>query len=452
MSLSRNLIAAAAILVAVPMVVSSAQAELFRPQTFTLANGLEVIVVERAGAAAVQQLLVYKVGSADEAAQQSGIAHYLEHLMFKGTPNTPPGVFDRAVARQGGRQNAYTSYDQTGYHQTVPTEQLPEMMRLEADRMAGLVLSDANSKPELDVVLQERRQRTDTPPSGRIGEQAQAVLFQHSEYGTPIIGWEHEIRALDWHIAQDFHKTWYAPNNAVLIIDGGVSAADVKRWAEETYAKVPSRPVPERMRKEEPPKAAEVRLEQEHPAVRDPSFSRRWLARGLGQRITNNQPTTESYALQVLGEVLGGGANSRLHKALVLEQNLASGVAASYDPNRLGWSSFVVWGSPASGVARDKFEAALAKELERLIADGVTEAEVDAATARIEASTAYSLDGIGAAGRIFASTISVGIPVSEVEAWPDRIRAVSAADVTAAARAILGQPAVTTWLKPKELS
>jgi zinc protease len=440
------LIAASAALAVTPV-----HAELFKPQTFTLANGLQVIVVERPGAAAVQQLLVYKVGSADEAPQQSGIAHYLEHLMFKGTVNTPPGAFDKAVARLGGRQNAYTSYDQTAYHQTIPSEQLPEMMRLEADRMAGLVLTDANSKPELDVVLQERRQRTETPPSGLLGEQANATLYQHSEYGIPIIGWEHEIRALDWHKAVDFHKTWYAPNNAVLIIDGGVTTADVKKWAEETYAKVPSHPVPERTRKIEPPKVAEVRLEQEHPAVRDPSFTRRWLAKGLGQRIVAGEPTTESYALEVLGEVLGGGANSRLHRALVLEQEVASGVAAGYDSNRLGASSFTIWGSPASGVPREKFEAALAKELERLLKDGVTDAEVAAATARIEASTAYSLDGIGAAGRVFASAISVGIPVAEVEAWPDRIKAVTAADVIAAARAVLTPPSVTTWLKPKEV-
>jgi zinc protease len=432
-----------------------AAAQMFNPKLFTLANGLQVIVVERPGAAAVQQMLVYKAGSADEPAGKSGIAHYLEHLMFKGTPQTPPGVFDREAARFGGRQNAYTIFDQTAYHQTVPVSQLAEMMRLEADRMKGLALSEANSRPELDVVLQERRQRTDTPPSGRLSEQANAVMYVHSPYGTPVIGWEEEIRGLTWQDAVAFHQRWYAPNNAVLIVDGGVSADEVKRLADGTYGLLPARTVPARLRAAEPPKVAEVRLEQQHPAVRDASFTRRWLAPSLGEAFTGpdsarQERLTEAYALQVLGEILGGGARSRLHGALVLEQGLASSAAAGYDPLRLGVSGFTVWATPARGVDPQKLEAAVAAEIDRLLKDGVTAAEVAGAIRRLEASTAYSLDGIGTAGRVFAAAVAAEIPVAEVEAWPQRIRAVTAEQVTAAARRILSRPTVVTWLKPRE--
>jgi zinc protease len=209
-----------------------AQAKVFEPETFTLDNGLEVVVVANRRAPIVTHMLWYKVGAADEPPGKSGIAHFLEHLMFKGTDTLGPGEFSDIIARNGGQENAFTSYDYTGYFQTVAKDRLDIIMKYEADRMTNLTLSDEVVLPERDVVLEERRSRIDREPGAQLGEALRAVLFLHHPYGVPVIGWEEEIRGLTSADAIDFYRRWYAPNNAVLIVAGDVDAEEVRALAE----------------------------------------------------------------------------------------------------------------------------------------------------------------------------------------------------------------------------
>ncbi|MEX0759764.1 MAG: pitrilysin family protein, partial [Tistlia sp.] len=238
-----------------------AGAQVFEPTIFELDNGLQVVVVANSRAPVVTQMIWYKVGSADEPRGKSGIAHFLEHLMFKGTDSRAPGEFSDIVARHGGRENAFTSYDYTGYYQTVARDRLALMMELEADRMANLALTDAVVLPEREVILEERRQRIDNTPASQLQEMARGSLWLHHPYGTPIIGWESEMSALDTQDALDFYESWYAPNNAVLIVAGDVDPEAVRALAEEHYGPIPRKEVPPRRRVEEPHHWAGARVE-----------------------------------------------------------------------------------------------------------------------------------------------------------------------------------------------
>jgi zinc protease len=254
-------------LLAACVAAPGAHAQVFSPATFELANGLQVVVIENRRAPIVTQMVWYKAGAADEVQGKSGIAHFLEHLMFKGTPDVPPGEFSRIVARVGGRDNAFTSWDYTGYFQNVARDRLETVMRIEADRMANLTLSDAEVLPERDVIVEERRQVVDQRPGSRLREQTMATLFLNHPYGRPIIGWEHEIKGLTRRDALDWYGRWYAPNNAMLVVAGDVSAAEVRVLAERFYGPIPRKAVPQRVRAQEPPAIAARRAPR-------PAFSR----------------------------------------------------------------------------------------------------------------------------------------------------------------------------------
>jgi len=298
---------------------SLAQARVFDPETFTLANGLQVVVIENRRAPIVTHMVWYKVGAADESAGESGNAHFLEHLMFKGTNTLGPGEFSEIIAQNGGQENAFTSYDYTAYYQTVANDRLEIVMRHEADRMANLVLTDALVLPERDVILEERRSRVDNEPGSQLRETMQAGLYLNHPYRVPVIGWEHEIRSLSTETALAFYRRWYAPNNAVLVVAGDVDADEVRRLAEKYYGKVPAGEVLERVRPTEPPQYAARRVTLENARVRQPSLSISYLA------PAHNSPGGEhAYALQVLDQILGGGATSRLYRSLVVEQGLAA--------------------------------------------------------------------------------------------------------------------------------
>lgn len=421
-----------------------ALAKVFDPASFTLANGLQVVVVTNSRAPVVSHQIWYKVGSADEPRGKSGIAHYLEHLMFKGTPTIPPGEFSRIVARNGGRDNAFTTFDYTGYYQNVAADRLELVMQMEADRMVNLRLAEADAVPELDVVLDERRQRIAAEPGAQFAEQVQTALFLNHPYRIPIIGWEHEIRALTYKDAEDFYHTWYAPNNAVLIVAGAVTPQAVKSLAEKYFGPIPARPVPQRARPAEPPRVAAVRLDGTHPRVRQVNWSRRWIAPAYG-----NDPHKDADALDLLAEIIGGSQTARLYRALVIDQPLAVSAGADYDASRRDYGQFGVFLSVRPGVEIAEVERGVEAELARLLKDGVTDEEIAKARKSLLASAVFARDSLATPPRAIGVALTSGQTLDDVESWPERISAVTKAQIDQAARRLL-QPnvAVTAILSP----
>ena len=421
-----------------------ADAAVFNPRTFTMANGMQVVVVENHRIPAVTHMVWYKAGAADEPRGKSGIAHYLEHLMFKGTRVYGPGEFSRRVAVNGGRENAFTSHDYTAYHQTVARERLELVMKLEADRMTNLKLTPKLAKPELQVVLEERRARIENEPAAQLDEQVRAALFVHHPYGIPVIGWEPEIKELTAKDALAFYRARYAPNNAILVIAGDITLEQVKPLAEKYYGAIPARPIALRMRGIEPAPIAMRRVVLESPRARRPSFSRSYLAPSYHK----GEPD-QAYALALLSEILGGGGTSRLYRSLVIEQRLAVGAGTGYDPDARDLSRFVIQVSPREGIELPALEAAVDAEIARLLADGVSEDEVDRAKKRLQASAIYARDSLQTGARVLGAALAVDGTIADVEAWPERIGAVTPTQVTEAARRVL-QPgrSVTGFLIP----
>ncbi|HXV25771.1 MAG TPA: pitrilysin family protein [Alphaproteobacteria bacterium] len=427
---------------------NSTEARVFDPTSYVLPNGLQLVIVENHSAPIATHMVWYRVGAADEPWGKSGIAHFLEHLMFKGTKTHPPGEFSRIVARNGGSENAFTSQDTTAYFQSVAVDRLELVMGLEADRMANLVLIDDVVLPERDVVLEERRQRIENDPPAKLGEMATAAFYLNHPYREPIIGWEHEIRSLTTEDALDFYKSWYAPNNAVVIVAGDVTAEAVKAMAERTYGKIAARPLPERARPQEPQAYAPRRVVLESAQVRQPSWSRRWLApshgSGGGARV---------YALQILSEILGGSTVSRLYRNLAVERGIATDSGSAYSPDSLDPTGFVVWASPRQGGDLKEIETAVEAVIAELVKTGVTEEEVARAKQQLQDRAVLARDNLETAPQIIGSALMAGRDIEELEAWPERIGEVTVAQVNEAAR-MLSRPevTVTSELRPKPTS
>ena len=408
-------------------------------KSFTLENGLQVVVIPDRRAPVATHMIWYKVGAADEPAGQSGVAHFLEHLMFKGTKDNPDGAFSKMVAERGGRENAFTSLDYTAYFQRVAKEHLPLMMELEADRMENLVLSDAVVDPERDVVLEERRSRVDSEPGSRLREALNAITFVNHPYGSPVIGWESEIRALNKEAALAFYDRFYTPNNAVVVVAGDVDVDTVRKLAEDTYGKVARRAEPgPRIRPTEPPLSGERRIAVSDPRVRQESLSQTWVvpsqSTGAGR---------EPEALDVLAYILGEGPSSRLHKALVLDQEAALGAGAYYQGGALDDGRFGVYASPRPGHSLEDMERLIAAEIAKLLETGVTEAEVERAKNSMTAGAIYAQDSQSRLARLFGSALTTGLTIEDVQTWPAQIGAVTPDDVLAAARAYLtGLPVI----------
>ncbi len=414
-------------------------------ETFTLDNGLEVVVVPDRRAPVVTHMVWYRVGAADEAVGESGIAHFLEHLMFKGTEAHPIGEFSAVVAELGGQENAFTSQDYTAYFQRVAKEHLGTMMRYEADRMTGLVLNEEVVAPERDVVLEERRLRTDSDPASQLYESVSATLFVNHPYGRPIIGWEHEIRELDRATAIAFYEKYYTPNNAILVVAGDVEPAEVRALAEETYGKIARRiDVDARKRPSEPEPVAARRVVMHDARVQQSTLSRTYLAPSYA-----NAEGRTAHALDMLAVILGGGGTSRLHRALVADQKIAASAGSYFQGDALDTTRFVVYALPNPGVTMEALEAALDAEIARIAREGVTEAELKRARTRLIAETIYSRDSQVALARAFGSTLTTGGTVADVVDWPAEIEAVTADEVRAAAEQVFVlRRSVTSLLLP----
>jgi zinc protease len=413
---------------------------------FKLDNGLEVVVIPDHRAPVVTHMIWYKVGAADETPGKSGLAHFLEHLMFKGTEKNPGDTFSQDVAEIGGQENAFTTSDYTGFYQRVPREHLKEMMALEADRITGLVLTDEVVKPELNVVLEEQNMRVANNPVGRLGEQMDAALYLNHPYGRPAIGWRQEIEKLSRDDALAFYRRFYTPNNAVVIVAGDVSADEVKADAEATYGKVAQRA-------ENNPRQHPMEPLQEAPrtvTLADARVTRNYLV----PSETTAKPG-ESEALDVLTSVIGSGSNSRLYRTLVVDKGIALNAGASYASTALDYAKLGVYGVPKPGVSLSQVEAGIDAVLADVIEHGVTADELDSAKNRLIAEAVYAQDNQATLARWYGAAIACGETVDMVQAWPDHVRAVTAADVQAVARQWLDRRRSVTGylvqsLKPEE--
>ncbi|MAU97451.1 MAG: peptidase M16 [Fulvimarina sp.] len=413
---------------------------------FTLDNGLQVVVLPDHRAPVVTQMVYYHVGAADEAPGESGIAHFLEHLMFKGTKANPEGAFSKAVADIGGQENAFTTDDYTGYYQQVPASELKMVMEFEADRMANLVLTDEVVAPERNVILEERRMRVDNDPGAQLQEAVGAALFQNSPYGIPVIGWRGEMEQLSRDDAIAFYDKYYTPNNATLLVAGDVTAEEVRRLAEETYGKVARRADPgDRERALEPEPLAARTVTLSDPKVTQPSMQRVYLV----PSETTAEPG-EAEALDVLSDILGGGTTSRLYRSLVVDKAIAAGTGTYYGGTALKEGQFVVYGMPRGDASLADIETAIDDEIAKIRETGVTEAELERAKNRVRKNMIYLRDSQTAMARRVGAALSTGRTLRDVETWPDRIEAVTVEAVNAAARKYLEpKRSVTGYLTPQ---
>ncbi len=427
----------------------SASAKVFDPVSFTLDNGLQVVVVVNRRAPIVHHSVWYRVGAADEQAGESGLAHFLEHLMFKGTESLAPGEFSDIIAANGGRENAFTSWDYTAYYQTVAADRLEIMMKNEADRMANLMLTDDVVLPEREVVREERRSRIDNEPSTQLGEISRAVQFLNHPYRIPIIGWDHEIEQLSTEAAVAFYDKWYAPNNAILIVAGDVDPEQVHALAEKYYGVIPAKDVPQRQRVVEPPQNAPREVKLESPRVRQPQVQITYLAPSYRQAAQDGG-SNDAYALQVLSEVIGGGATARLYSRLVVEQGIAGSAGAGYNPTNYDYSTFTFYVAPRPGGEVAPLEEALRAQIAELLQNGVSEEEVAAAKKRLAAGAVFARDNLATAPRVIGAALTTGGSLEDIEAWPERIAEVTAADVNRAMKGVLrDEQSVTSYLLPK---
>ncbi len=443
---------AAIILLACLAGASVASAAGIEVKSYTLKNGVELLVLPDHRAPVVTHMVWYRVGSADEPEGLSGVAHFFEHLMFKRTKHLKDGEFSKIVAENGGQHNAFTSYDQTAYYQSVAADRLPLMMKLEADRMVNLNLKPKDIATERDVIIEERRMRVENNPSALIGEQMMAMLFMAHPYGTPVIGWKSEMAALSYDAVMDVYRQFYSPANAIVIIAGDVDAEAVRKLAEKTYGRNHGPKAEPRLRRAEPPALAARRVVMEDSRVRQPEWERVYLAPSYRAGESKHAP-----ALSVLAQLLGGGPTSRLYRRLVVEDQTATDAGAYYSGTMYDLGQFGVYAVPTPesdpaqarqrlAAAETSVEAALAE----LLQNGVEAAELERAKRRLRADEIYARDNLMTLAQTFGRALTAGLTIDDVLGWPDRIMAVTAEDVRAAAQAVLRpEGSVTGLLLPK---
>ncbi|MEC7257198.1 MAG: pitrilysin family protein, partial [Pseudomonadota bacterium] len=358
--------------------------------TFDLSNGMQVVVVEDHRAPVVQHMVWYRAGSADEPVGESGVAHFLEHLLFKATDTMASGELSATVAANGGQDNAFTSYDYTAYYQRVAADRLGLMMKMESDRMVNLALTETDIVTERDVILEERNQRTDNNPRSLFGEQVSAAQFLNHRYGTPVIGWRHEMVELSMEDALSFYRTYYAPNNAILVVTGDVDPDNVRELAEQYYGVIPANPdLPERYRTQEPPQTAERRVIYKDARVAQPYISRSYIT---PERDAGAQE--KAAALTLLAEILGGGTTSFLNERLQFDQNVAVYTGAFYGGVALDDTTFDIIVVPAEGTDLAGAETALDEAIAAFMERGVDMEQLDRIKMQLRASQIYARDNV----------------------------------------------------------
>jgi zinc protease len=404
-----------------------------KAQSFTLPNGMMGVVIPDNRAPVVTHMVWYRIGAADEVAGKSGIAHFLEHLMFKATDKIATGEFSKIVSKLGGNDNAFTGHDATAYFQRIAKSRLPEIMAMEADRMVNLRLAEKEVLTERDVILEERRSRIENSPGAILDEQMGAALYRNHRYGIPVIGWEHEIAALTRKDALDFYKAYYAPNNAILVVSGDVTLDEVRALATTHYGSLkPSKAIKPRERVKEPPLRTPLRVELKDQRAGRPMVVRHYLAPSY-----NTAAAGEAEALDLLMKIVGGGSTSRLYKKLVMEDQVASSAGGYYGGSGLDSTKIGVYAVPVDGVSLDKAEAAIEAVLDEVKAKGVTGTELERAKANYIAEYIYESDNQSTLARRYGWGLVVGRTIADIDAWPEQIAKVTAADVSKAAATYL---------------
>ena len=413
---------------------------------FMLDNGMQVVVVEDHRAPVVQHMLWYRAGSADEPKGSSGVAHFLEHLLFKATDKMESGEFSSVVAANGGRDNAFTSYDYTAYFQRVAADRLELMMTMEADRMKNIRLTPENIATERNVIIEERNQRTENNPQALFGEQINAAQYLNHRYGTPIIGWMHEMEELDLADALGFYELYYSPNNTILVVSGDVTPQEVRRLAEQHYGPIPRNPdLPDRLRTEEPRQNAERRVIFRDARVAQPYISRSYL---VPERDSGAQETAA--ALNILAEILGGGTTSFLAEKLQFDTPTATFTSAWYSAVSLDKTTFRVIVVPSDGVTLEQGEAALDDTLAAFMKTGVDAQQLERIKLQLRAAEIYAQDNVDGIANRYGRALTSGLTVADVQAWPEVLDAVTAEDIMAAAMLLRRDASVTGWLMRPE--
>lgn len=412
-------------------------------ERFVLDNGLEVVVIEDHRAPVVEHMIWYRVGAADEAAGQSGIAHYLEHLMFKATETMAAGEFDARIEAQGGTHNAFTSWDYTAYQQRIAADRLEMVMEMEADRMTGLRLDRSDWLPERAVILEERGQTLESSPDRLLQESMRRALWQNHPYGRPIIGWRHEMELLDDVLARDFYRLHYAPDNAVLVVAGDVDPATVRSYAERHFGGLAPMGQPPRVRPAEPPGLAERRVILRDQRVAQPYMSRLYLVPG---RRPGDQ--AQAAAFQILAAILGGSERtSVLERRLTYEEGIAVSAWAGYSGTNLDGGTFSLGIVPVPGTDLATAEAALDRVLAEFLEQGVNDAQFQRVMRQVRAQEIFQLDDVGARARSIGAALTTGLTLEDATGWLAALQAVTAEDVMAAARLLDRRSSVTGWLE-----
>ncbi|WP_417245192.1 M16 family metallopeptidase [Celeribacter sp.] len=439
----------AAALVALMSPVLTAPAHAAEVSHYELDNGMEVVVLEDHRAPVVAHTVWYKIGAADERLGKSGIAHFLEHLMFKGTDDLEAGELSETVTRNGGSDNAFTSWDYTAYYQRVAADRLPLMMEMEADRMRDLEMTEDDVATERQVILEERNQRIDNDPGALFREQMRAAQYLNHPYGIPIIGWRQEMEQLSREDAFNFYHEYYAPNNAILVVAGDVDPDEVYELAKTYYGPVaPSPDLEPRLRPQEPPQLAERRLKMSDPRVAQPYITRSYLA---PERDPGAQE--KAAALTLLAELLGGNSTtSYLARKLNFDDPKAIYVGAYYDGTSIDDATFSLTMVPSPDVPMKEAEAALDDTLAQFMKDGVDPEELERLKTQLRAGLIYAEDNIEGLARQYGAEMAVGLSLKDIGDWPDILQAVTAEDVMNAAKEVFDRRhAVTGWLMPSNM-
>ncbi|MFZ2266154.1 MAG: pitrilysin family protein [Azonexus sp.] len=409
-----------------PWLIAAAHAN---PYETTLPNGLRIIVKEDHRAPTAVQMVWYRVGSIDEVDGSSGVAHVLEHMMFKGTPDVGPGEFNKRVAAAGGKDNAFTSRDYTAYFQQVPKEKLEDVMQLEADRMRHLNVTPEEFAQEIKVVMEERRMRTDDAPEAKLFEQMNAVAFQAHPYRRPVIGWMNDLETMTAADARAWYDTWYVPNNAYVVISGDVEHAAVFELAAKYYGELAGHALPVRKTQNEPLQEGSRRITVKAPAEL-PALIMGYKAPVLRDVERDSAP----YALEMLAAVLDGHDAARFKKKLVRETQVALDIGIDYESSVRGPGMFYFSGTPSEGKTVADLEAALRAEIVLVQKDGVSENELKRARAQLLAGQIYKQDSMFGQAMEIGQSESAGIPYQKLARQLEKLQQVSAADIQAAAR------------------
>ena len=417
------------------LMVGSAQAAV---TDVTLDNGMRVIVQEDHRAPVMVSQVWYRAGSMDEFNGTTGVAHVLEHMMFRGTNTVPPGEFSKRIAAAGGRENAFTNRDHTAYFQQMQKDRLELAMQLESDRMANLVIRDDLFAKEMQVVMEERRLRTDDQPQSVVYERLMATAYQESPYRRPVIGWMDDLQHMSAQDARDWYARWYVPNNATLVVAGDVKSDDVIAMAKRYFGVIPARVLPVRKPQDEPAQIGEKRVVVKVPA-KVPYLLMAWHA----PILKDWEKDTAPYALQILAGVLSGNDSARLQKSLVKTQQIAVSTSAGYDAVSRGPGMFMIDATPAPGKTADELEKAIRGQVERIQREGVSEAELARVKAQVIAADVYQRDSLFYQAMQLGEYVTAGLPPEALAHRVDKLRAVSAGEVQAAAR---------QWLQDDQLS